>query len=404
MNKNNKFTISLSAFRWILFLGVFPIEKAAVTLYTNSEVGYYFFLLLNIITLGLATLFFLNNRKNRQQLSLKYLIYFSLLIFIYMIGSVMADEFSVTRILSLVCLLGYYLFVIHGYSSVDDFFCDINKALLLIIIVSLMLYLVGSNNVLYRENALQLTFKGIVPNRNNYSEISLFFITTNFVLFKKKRMKLIPFIMTTILAIYTTILTRSATSIVCLLLLLLLLVFSKSKYVKKVCLSNIMLIGYAIIFLILVLLQNTNFGVMSYIAKIFEKSVTLTGRTNIWTASFQLLSEFPLFGYGYDTQILLRNGVRENDPHNSIIYILLTGGIFGLILFISMLKPLFVNKHGDIDIKDSTYVYLRIFVFIWAIKGLVESVFSYTHFVFWVTIIAFDMMIYMSRWREKNGY
>ena len=56
--------IKLSTFRWILFLGVLPIEKAAVTLYANSEVGQYFALLLNIITLGLAVIFFLNNRKN----------------------------------------------------------------------------------------------------------------------------------------------------------------------------------------------------------------------------------------------------------------------------------------------------------------------------------------------------
>lgn len=271
MNKKNKFTISLSSFRWILFLGVFPIERAAATLYINDEMGYYFILLLNIITLGIAGFFFLKNRMHRQQLSLKYMIYFALLIYIYMIGSVAGDEFSVTRILSLVCLAGYYLFFIHGYSSVDDFFFDINKGLLLVIIVSVMLYWIGSSHVLYVESAVQLTFKGIVPNRNNYSEISLFFITTNFVLYRKKRIKLTRFFITTSLAIYTTILTRSATSIVCMLLLLLLLLFSQSKYVKKICLSNIILIGYTVIFLSLVLLQNTNFGMLNYITKFFKK-------------------------------------------------------------------------------------------------------------------------------------
>lgn len=115
------------------------------------------------------------------------------------------------------------------------------------------------------------------------------------------------------------------------------------------------------------------------------------------------MSKFPLFGYGYDTEILLQNGVKENDPHNGIIYILLTGGVLGLVLFLVMLKPLLVNRHCDIDVKDSTYVYLRIFAFTWAIRGLVESVFSYTHFVFWITVIAFDVMSYLRRREKRNG-
>ena len=396
MVKDNGIYIKTSSFRWILFLGVLPIEKAALTLYVNSEVGKYFALLLNIITLVLAIILFLTNSKKRQQLSTKYVLFFCILVFIYLVGSVMADEFSITRILSLVCLLGYYLFLIHEYISVEDFISDINKTLLLVVVVSLVLYFTGNSNVIYIESASQLTFKGIVPNRNSYSEVSLFLITTNFILFHKKQMKLLPFMISTTLATYTTILTRSATSIVCLVLLLILILFSKSKYMRKIFLSNIFWRGYAVIFFCLILLQNVNSGILTYVANLFGKSATLTGRTDIWTTSLQLFSKKFMFGYGYDTEILLYNGIRENDPHNGILYIFLTGGLLGLFLFISMLKPIFINKCQYIDVNN-TYVYLRIFLCVWAIRGLVESVFSYTHFVFWSAIIMLDMIIYFKR-------
>ena len=198
MDKQTKKIISFSSLRWILFLGVLPIERAAVTLYASSEVGYFIILLLNMITLILAVIFLWKNKNKRHPLSLKYVLFFGILMFIYIVGSVIVDEFYITRILSLVCLLGYYLFVIHGYVSVEDFLSDITKTLLLVVVVSLLLYFLGNVNVLYVESASTLTFKGIMPNRNNYSEISLFLVTTSFILFQKKLIKIIPFVISII--------------------------------------------------------------------------------------------------------------------------------------------------------------------------------------------------------------
>ena len=64
-------------------------------------------------------------------------------------------------------------------------------------------------------------FKGITSNRNNYSEISLFYIATNFYIWQKEKKGLIWVLITSLIAVLTTIVTHSVTSIICTVLLLL---------------------------------------------------------------------------------------------------------------------------------------------------------------------------------------
>ena len=141
----NKLNINIKKFfdlKWILFLWVLPIDKAALTLYRSNTTGELISFILEVITLIMAFIGFFNIRtiKVKYHLCQKYILYFVVLIITYLFAA-SVDQILITRFLSLGCLLGYYLFVICCYNNIDQFLRDINKALLFVIIVGSILYL-----------------------------------------------------------------------------------------------------------------------------------------------------------------------------------------------------------------------------------------------------------------------
>ena len=214
--------IRLFDFTWVLFLGVLPFDKAALTLYYYDKVGEIISIILNAITIVCAVVCLVNLRTRLgKKLAQKYVLFFIILILTYLFA-IFVDQIVVTRFFSLVCLLGYCLFAISYYGNVDKLIGDMNKALLFIIILSFFLYIGNNDNVMYTENALKIVFKGIAANRNSYSEISLLYIATNYYIWKKEKKALLWRLCTTIVAVYTTFLTNGATSILCVCMLLLL--------------------------------------------------------------------------------------------------------------------------------------------------------------------------------------
>lgn len=73
----------------------------------------------------------------------------------------------------------------------------------------------------------------------------------------------------------------------------------------------------------------------------FSEMTTLTGRTEIWSATWKAFLERPLFGYGYgSTKVLLPEvyrsfwGYTVTQAHNLYLQILVTTGVVGLILIL----------------------------------------------------------------------
>ena len=123
-----------------------------------------------------------------------------------------------------------------------------------------------------------------------------------------------------------------------------------------------------------------------HISSAFGKATTLTGRTQIWDSSFNLILKKPILGYGLDTTVLLDKGILENDPHNGILYIILTQGFIGFIFTVY----LFIKTLGTINqvMKNIPQIYPMVaFIFCWFCRGLVESSLSYTHFGFWILLV-----------------
>lgn len=74
------------------------------------------------------------------------------------------------------------------------------------------------------------------------------------------------------------------------------------------------------------------------------KDLTLSGRTVLWSAAWEMIQRKPWFGYGYDgfwhgmdgesAYIWLATGWKMNHPHNGFIGALLDLGFIGLLLFL----------------------------------------------------------------------
>ena len=403
----SKYTINKNALfqgvSWILFLGVLPFEKAALTFYISENVGAYISLALNVLTVIVVFCAFFGGKKRlewQNKLTIKYLIAFVILATIYIAGT-FNGEFEISRLASVFCLLAYYLYIIDSGKKMSSLLKDLWRALFAIIIISFVLYLFGNEHVMYIEDATSMVFKGITANRNSYSEISLFFVAIDFCLYKKGLKSLLGFVVTSGIATYTTFLTNGAANIVCIIFLLVLLFFSEYKSIKKHLFFVRFLVVYFVLFSVLVIAKNFEFAPLVFISNLFEKSSTITGRSDLWAEALAAILKAPIWGYGYDTTILMDSGALHNDPHNGLLYILLTQGLMGSVYMAIMIYP--ICRYGNAQKLKNDVVYRSMMLFssIWLFKGLVESVFSYTHFAFWCAIIIMEMFIKASKLEKR---
>lgn len=366
----------------VLFLGILPFDKAALTLYSSESLGIVLSYVLCGVTLLLTIfLFVFNHNLKVDQTNKNLFVVGFLIIFGYVLSSI-RNGFSLERILSIACFLIYYLFSFFFFDDIDDLILSIGISLAALIFFSFILYLQNNYHVMYVASAYETNFKGIASNRNSFAELALFDIVIFSYLLSKKKLFLFS-ILSIFLAIYGTFLTKGATSIICCILLIIMLFFNKT--LKKTVSYKFFVVFLFFSFIIIFLLKNIDALKPLYV--FFNKSSSLTGRTDRWDYTASIVFNKPLFGYGYDFTILLENGFVENDPHNGILYILLSQGFFGLVIFFYTLY-MFMKKVVCFK-RDILVRFLYIFMIVWSIRALVESGYSYTHFIFWICPLIF---------------
>ena len=393
--KESLFTIKKGSFRWVLFLGVIPFDKAVLTLYQSRQIGNVISYLLNLFVLVYAVLALLQYGNTiaecKKILINKMNIVFIIMSTLYLFSGLLNDNLQFSRFASLLCLWAYYIYSFIAYKNSRELIRDISKAASFLVLISLILYFVNNRNVYYQESAIVYSFKGVALNRNGFVEFALLPIAYYWytAIENGRKQKTVSVIMILTIA-YSILITKSATSIICLSVLLILLVFRKG--MKQVFTLKLFYMVYAILFAVIVVINSSDSWLLQRLSLIFGKSSTLTGRTSFWPIAMDLISNKPLFGYGIDTTILMENGIIENDPHNGILFLLLTSGILGTFLFLKIIIST-LNKVSGMLIKNE-YVYCIIaFVIAWLVRGLVESAFSYSHFMFWVSV-AISLHIY----------
>lgn len=386
--KNNKpllFRVLFILVSSVLFLGVLPYDKGALTIYKFEKLGTIFSYVLCGLTALLMVLLFIFKKKSRNQMLLLLGVtsIFALIGFGWIVGSLLNDTLHFSRFISFGCLFVYYCFVVLYFDKIDDFLLSLSFSLLFLIILSLILYLFHFDQVIYNAGYGNFYFKGIANNRNSYVELSLFpsVFFTYFVIKEKKIWKMIMFGIFSAVTTLSTILTLSATSMIILFVVFLLLLFWR--WARILTKPYVILILFVGVFLITYFAEDIK--TIQFLYEIFKKDSTATGRTLLWGETFKLFNENLVFGYGFDNTKLQDLGLHKNDPHNGILYILLTQGIFGLIIVLAIIFfVMYKNKRNSLE-----YSFILGFIWGWCIRCVVESGFSYTHFVFWGTALAF---------------
>lgn len=381
------FRILIGAF---LFLGVLPFNKGALTFFASDSVGTIISYLFCATALLLVIFKFCTQPKSFDIFKDNGLLAICLFVFLGIILSSIGNTFSFQRILSFFCFIIFYVFSFSFFKTENELLLSLGLSLTYLILLSLLLYYKNDVNVMYIASASEIDFKGVASNRNSFAEIALLNIVIFSYFLAKYRIKILCFIVIAV-SIFSIYLTKGATSLICCILLLLFLILNKKIrfLINSKLFYFVIAAGFIIVFL-------KNVSLMRPFLNLFEKSDTLTGRTDIWDVSLKLFLDKPLFGYGYDMTVLLDRGFLENDPHNGILYILLTQGFFGFAIFVFSI----IYLVGDIKKgRDNLLVRcLFFFMLVWIIRSFVESGYSYTHFAFWVSAL---MVFSQTRFRGR---
>lgn len=390
--------VRIDCFRWILFLGVIPFDKAALTLYRSNEIGNilsYCLLLITIIIIGFRLVQHKNNREYVVGFFVNRIhIIFILITVLYFMSGLINENLKLSRALSLFCLWAYYVFSLLEYDDSKKLINDISNAAVLLIIISLFLYFINNRNVYYQESATVFSFKGVALNRNGYIEFALFPVLNYWcnAINNGTKSKIICALVCMI-SLYSIIITKSATSIVCIVLFLFFLLLRRP--LKRVFSLRLFFVFYIIAFAVTVIADSSNNWYLNWISNFFGRSTTLTGRTTFWPTTLQLIQKKPILGYGIDTNVLLECGIIENDPHNGLLYLLLTSGIIGAYVFLHIIIKMMNKAAFLLKIDDTVYCVIA-FIISWLVRGIVESPFSYTHYIFWTLVIIVFRICYES--------
>ena len=113
-------------------------------------------------------------------------------------------------------------------------------------------------------------------------------------------------------------------------------------------------------------LQYTDLGYwLNNMARQYTGGNFFSGRNRIWEIALDYFSQAPFLGYGMDNNILALNEISLS-THNLYVYLLLQGGILGLIVFMlfmySIWKNYFFGLNDDI-VRMSAAYFIGIMVF-----------------------------------------
>ena len=182
-------------------------------------------------------------------------------------------------------------------------------------------------------------WRGIYPHKNGLGEsMTIGFLTFYFLSLLSKQYRLF-FQICCLLSVFLILFGKSATSLISVIF-----IFTTARILKNLSLKSrksvfVLLLCIITCFILLFLLAiniNTFLGV-------YDRDITLTGRTPLWATLWEFIQEKPWLGYGYG--IFFSGSHRETNmvwsihdwipphAHNGFIHIWLDVGIVGLVVF-----------------------------------------------------------------------
>ena len=224
---------------------------------------------------------------------------------------------------------------------------------------------------LYKSVRNPLYFLGL--DNGMIKNIILPVMLSNIICNETKKYYLYYFV--SLISLVTLVIVQSATGILTFVFLFIYLCLFNFKLKKRM--NYLVYVSFYIIFTLLVVILGGSMEKFSSAFSYLGRSMTFTGRTQLWSAAVELIQKKPMLGYGYTAgNISIWGG--QFSSHNLLLEILLQGGIisfgiFLLILIIAIKKIIYGNR------SVSNTVFLAIFSFL--LVGLMEVGLHWSFFV-----------------------
>ena len=143
-----------------------------------------------------------------------------------------------------------------------------------------------------------------------------------------------------------SIINRSSTGIIVYLIIVIPVAFvAMNKYVNKSItrlFQNIIIcigIVAVIVFMSFVVFQNKSLFIFKVLASLFNKDITFSGRTSVWTMAIKYIKDYPLWGQGMDVSFfnMWGNAKSVYSAHNTLLDIAVRYGIPSAIILTTIL-------------------------------------------------------------------
>jgi len=281
--------------------------------------------------------------------------------------------------------LGITSYILNTGITNSTFLRTIDGMLKLIVVITLLLTVLAPEVMVTYSYDGSRVVEGFFGGKNALPPYLLMALCLNLLVYeidrKKKmwRMYLYPLICTILLAF-----SGSGTGLV--IAVIFLILFYTNLY-KLLNLYNVIIIHTVLFFSIVVYRLQERF-LYPLIVNVLHRDITLTYRTDIWFIAIRYFTNGWFLGYGLGNDAVAKNLLLPNwftqvinETHNGILDITLSLGIMGLIPFlqfiICMLKE--YDKSGNTCISQV----MKLYVFVYFIIAISESVFTLSRLTFW---------------------
>ncbi len=224
--------------------------------------------------------------------------------------------------------------------------------------------------------------------------ITLFpIICFNSMIYMRTRQKI--YLVPIIISLIGVIITTSATTILMLAMILCIYYVHKySPFIRKIILNRWVIVFSLLLAFLFFFLMNGFTAVSDVLMRLFGKDIATSGRARLFPIALSYIRKSWLIGYGYSVSDSWIGGY--NSPHNVFFNFLLTGGIVGLIWYLSII--LMVLREG----RKSIYEHREFRILFSGIIAYVAASFAegydtyVTFYLFWCVCLA------LKNWKSMN--
>lgn len=262
--------------------------------------------------------------------------------------------------------------------------------LTIIIVINLLCDIFFTNGIakisMYSDEGY-LTWSDSVGFLDADNRVSLFcllyyYVANMYAKLKKCNKKNI-IIMSYVLIFFNIVISRSGSGIIALSVLIICQLLIRYKRIWSALLSwrGIVIVGTFIGLFV----AGKFSALVVILGKVFNKGISLSGRTVIWIKAIEKITKSPILGYGtLEGGAFFKVGTYTWYAHDQYLDLWLQGGIFCLLLFVNII--VFLNKRIKLSYIIENYKYFVCTMVPFLTMGIVEHFILRNYYQFWLFI------------------